>query len=58
MDDYRKGSREWGSKARKEEKPKCRALLKRALRKEPRTPDPQNACDAGTCDDCNKAIYE
>ncbi len=31
MDDFRKGAKEWGSKARKEENPKCRAKLKRAL---------------------------
>ncbi len=33
MDDFRKGSNEWGSKARKEENPKCRAKLAREVPK-------------------------
>ncbi len=31
MDEFRRGAKEWGSKARKEENPKCRAKLKRTL---------------------------
>lgn len=29
MDDFKRGSREWGSKSRKDEKRKCRQKLKR-----------------------------
>jgi hypothetical protein len=54
MDEYQKGSREWGSKARKEDKPRCRALLKRALRKEPKELDPFDKCETGQCDFCNE----
>lgn len=33
MDDFHKGAKEWGSKARKDENPKCRAKLKRQVPK-------------------------
>lgn len=56
MDDFRKGSREWGPKARKEEKRKCRNRLKRLDAKEPRALDPANVCDAGTCDACRESL--
>lgn len=52
MDDFKRGAKEWGSKARKAEKRQCRNRIKRGTAKELEDA-PINACDAGTCAACH-----
>ncbi len=57
MDEYKKGSHEWGSFDRKSEKRKCRQRLKRAAAKEPTEPEVHPAEEALTTHDSAERGY-